>query len=449
MGSIAYDFLADSILFNQNEIDNNFKSLSDQQLEKILQDYRQHCIDNYDSMMMDIKSSKSSLKVFSEIDKMPFDSLKQGALYFDQYVIYDPLFKITSVKSKATNSFAQFLGFEPMEKIDRQQLAEIANHLKMITPMIAGEFVKIIPLSYHLEPPKEIPINLPVNYYADSLPKELMAYCKERVKVSSMEKAAQGWHILDKLDYTNGLFINFKGIDGNAGFIYHYMYQEALKTSGNKTKVVMRLADYPVNKDEWDVWLFQCVNSAAKATVDKINLELMVSNDLGATYLTDKEFNSGLITKNLSTPETIETATASQFLNINVPFLDRIEISKLMEVRKFEEDTFTNFRIELERQCRELRAVTAPNELKLRQENIMHELGKVQVNRLNQKLNSLKRRGIIDASIVFAGLAGSVQTGGWSLLTAISAALSGYKSYRDYKDSIRENPAYFLWKVLK
>ncbi len=449
MGSIAYDFLADSILFDQKAISTNFSDLSDKQLENILEDYRQHCIKNYNAMIDDIKLSKSALKVFSEIDKIPFNSLKQGALYFDQYIIYDPLFKLTNKKSKTTNTFAEFLGMEPMEKIDRAELAEIASHLKMITPMIAGNFVKIIPLSYQLEPPKEVPINFPVNYYADVLPKELMKYCRERVIVSSMQKADKGWTILDKLDYTAGLFIKFRGLSENSGFIYHYMYQEILKQIGDEVYFSMKIADYPVNKLEWDAWVFQSINSASKGAVDKINLELLVTNDLGSTYLTNKDFNAGLITKNIKSNETIETVSASQFLNLNLPFIENIDVRRLMEIRENEADTFSNFRLELERQCKEIRLVTDPTEFKLRQENLIHDLGKVQINKIDQKLESLKRKGLIDASIVLVGLAGTVQSGGWSLLSAAYATLSGYKSYKDYKDGIKENPAYFLWKVLK
>ncbi|HZY37084.1 MAG TPA: hypothetical protein VFE53_10565 [Mucilaginibacter sp.] len=448
MGSVSYDFLANSILFDQKSIDNNFNDLSDDQLQLILQEYRKHSLNNYNVSIEEITKNKSSLKVFSEIEKMPFELLKQSALYFDQFVIYDPLFKITHEKSKASKAFAKFLGFDPPESIDREQLSQIANHLKMITPMVAGDFVKIIPLSYHLEPPKEIPITLPVNYYADSLPPEIISYFRERVKVTSTIETENGWDFLDHLDYTPGLFINFKGLHTNGGYTYNYAYPEIAKID-DKYITRLEIAKYPINKEEWNIWVFQCINSAAKSAYNKINLELMVANDLNATFLTDKDFIANIITENLNAKETVETASASQFLNMELPFMDRIDISKLMEIRQFEAETFTNFRIELERQCKELRLVSDPYEIKLRQENIIHDLGTVQVNKLNKKLTSLKNKGLLEASILFASLSGSVQTGGWSILTAAYAALSGIKSYRDYKDSIRENPAYFLWKVLK
>lgn len=120
-----------------------------------------------------------------------------------------------------------------------------------------------------------------------------------------------------------------------------------------------------------------------------------------------------------------------------------------MEVRNFEQDTFTNFRIELEQQFRELRFVTDAKELKERQENILHELGVVGVNKINAKLKSIKKKSLLDGAIILGGLAGSVISGGWTLIGAAVAGASGYKSYLDYKQNLQENPSYLLWKVLK
>ena len=58
-------------------------------------------------------------------------------------------------------------------------------------------------------------------------------------------------------------------------------------------------------------------------------------------------------------------------------------------------------------------------------------------------------QGIIDTAVAVGGLIGTVQTAGWSLLASALAATSGYKSYKEYKSGIKENPSYLLWKVIK
>lgn len=450
MGSLTYDFLADSILFNEDEIENHFSSLKDEQIEKILDDYRNHCLSNYNELTKEIIENKSTLKVLSSIEEIRFDTLKQSALYFDQFIIYDPLFKFTHKKNDTAKIFSQYLGYQYDEKIDRVKLAETVRLLKAITPMIVANYVKILPLSYAFEPPKELPITLPINYYADILPKDLMEYCHSKVIVKSMKQQKDGWRLLETLDYTPGLHITFEDLNANKGITYNYSYLEYKKTNNPKEfEIKMTLADYPLDKNIWDAWVFQSMNSASKKVVDQIYYENLVANDLNTTYLTDNLFTANLLTQNLNATETIETASATQFLNINLPFLDKVDINKLMSIRTYEADIFTNFRIELERQFRELRHISDPKEIKARQENIIHELEQVQVKKINKKLEELKRKGFIDAAILIGGLAGTVQTGGWSLLSSALATVSGYKTYKEYKDSLKENPSYLLWKVLK
>ncbi len=141
-----------------------------------------------------------------------------------------------------------------------------------------------------------------------------------------------------------------------------------------------------MDKETWDLWKFQSINSSSKAVFDKIYIENLIANNLNTTYLTDNTFTSNLLTKNLSANETVETSSASQFMNLELPFLDKVNIDKLMTIRTHEADLFTNFRMELERQFRELRTVTDPQEIRIRQENILHELGNVQVKKINQNL---------------------------------------------------------------
>jgi hypothetical protein len=451
MGSISYNFLAESILFNEAEFEKGYPSLSDNQLENLLQDYRQFCITNLSDLTNEVKDNKSSLKVLSGIDRLNFETLKQSSLYFDQFVVYDPIFQLTKSNTISTDAFSEYLGYEKSNVINRQKLVQAAQFLKKITPMVAGDFVKILPLSYIFESPKEVPVKLPVNFYADSIPKELMEYCRSKIIVKSMKQLESGgWQILDQQDQTAGLFIEFEGRELEQGFIYNYLNQE-FKPTEDPFKFItkMTLPEYPMDKSIWDLWVFQSMNASSKAVVEKIYAEFSVANNLRSTYLTDCEFTSGLVTKNISSIETVETASATQFMNIQLPFMDKIDIDKLMAIRTNDAETFTNFRMELERQFRELRTVTDPKELKIRQENIIHELGTVQVKKIERKLDSLKRKGYADATLLLAGLTGTVQTAGWSLIASAIAVASGYKTYREYKDNLVENPSYLLWKVLK
>lgn len=118
-----------------------------------------------------------------------------------------------------------------------------------------------------------------------------------------------------------------------------------------------------------------------------------------------------------------------------------------MQVRENDADVFASFRLELEKQFRELRSVTDPKILKQKAENIFHELNEVQVQKINRKLNHIHKQIFVNSAIAIGGLIGTIPTGGYSLAGTAIAMAKGYKDYNEYIEKVREHPAYFLWKV--
>lgn len=450
MGSITYNFLADSILFDEKAIQSKYSSLNDNQLEAVLQNYRSHCLKNLDEMVKDVKTKKSSLKVMSTIDQIPFDNIKQGALYFDQFIISDPLFALTSRVGKESETIGEYVGFVK-SRIDRNKVAYCASLLKALTPMVAADFIKILPLTKPFEPSKHLRVDYLGRNYDEGMPTELLDFCRKQITVSSAKKDGDKWMILDENDFTPGIILDFMGCDGRFSKHFSYMEQEIFNVNyeSRTFEAKMKLAEYPMKTDVWNNWVKQSVLKTSYAAIDRVLFENVMAADFGATYLTDNSFVSDMLVEQFGEQEDITSSSATQFMNINLPFLDRVDIGKLMDIRRFEDNTFTNFRIELERNFRDLRLNKDPYEIKLIQENIMHELAVVQVQKIEQKFRSLKKKGMYDAAILLGGLATTVQTAGWSLLASASAIVHGSKAISDFNNDIRENPSYLLWKVLK
>jgi len=134
---------------------------------------------------------------------------------------------------------------------------------------------------------------------------------------------------------------------------------------------------------------------------------------------------------------------------MNLPFIDGIDIETLMKIRSEDGDAFENFRLEFDKQLRDLRLVSDPSALKTKTENALHELTEVQVHAIDQKIASLKKKLFAEAAIVAASLCGAIQSGGMTLPVALIAALQGYKAFTEYRRQQTENPAFFLWRVLK
>ena len=450
MGSICFDFLINSFLFNENEIVKQYKDHSDDNLQHELTRYRNFILSKRTDLVNDILAKKSSLKVFSTVEKIPEVTLKQSALYIDQFVIDDPLFKLGRQRNAQSNTMEEYLGYQK-NSLDRKSLTSIIRLLKSITPMVAANYVKLLPVSFAFEPQKNTPIYFSENYFEDQLPPNISKFCKENAIIKSMTEAkGSGWSVLQENDLTPGLFIGFGDDWMKNGMMYHYFEQEFFPTEDPTIfHAAMKLAEYPMQEDVWAVWAKQSVNRTAINLVDKTMREIAIATSLQSTFFTDMAFTGELINQSIETTVTPSTITTEHILNIKVPFIDKVDIQKLMDVRENEQETFTNFRMELEKEFRELRFVTDEKELKERQQNIMHELGVVGVNKINTKLGSLRKKSILDGLIVIGGLAGGVASGGWSLLATAVSAASGYKSYVEYKQALNENPSYLLWKVLK
>lgn len=449
MGSIAYDFLADSLLFKESEIQTFYNSLSDDQLDYILQEYRKHCLKSYPNLMSEIISTSSRLKVMSTVEDIPYNTIKQSSLYFDQFIIDDPLFVFAKKPETNHSAIGEYLGLKN-GGIDRLKLVKIVRLLKDISPLVAVDFVKFLPLSYTFEPPKDIPFNIPINYYADALPREIMEFFRNRCILKSLQKIDGSLIMLDKIDLTPSILIDFEGLNDKGSFVYHHLDSFLKKTEDSDIfNLSMSLSKFPMDRNTWDAWIYQSINLSAKTVFDKIYKENIIAERLKATYLTTSPLISDLLTKNLESKETVESASATQFLNLELPFLDNIDISKLAQIRQNEAEIFTNFRINLEKQLRELRGINDPEELKIAQENIIHEIESVQINEINRKFKSLRENFVMEAIISAGGLVATVQTSGWSLLASAIAVANAYKTYKEYKTSIKENPSYLLWKVLR
>jgi hypothetical protein len=450
MGSICFDFLNDSFLFNENEILKAYKDHSDENLQDELTKYRNFILSKRTDLVNDILAKKSSLKVFSTIEKIPEVTLKQSALYIDQFVIDDPLFKLGRQRNAQSSTMEEYLGYQK-NSVERKSLIGIVRVLKRITPMVAADYVKLLPVSFAFEPQKNTPIYFSENYFEDQLPPNISKFCKENAIIKSMaEVKGSGWQVLRENDLTPGLFVGFGNDWMQNGMMYHYFEQEFFSTDDPTVfHAALKLAEYPMPENVWAVWAKQSINRTAINLVDKTMKEIAIATSLQSTFITDMPFTGDLINQSVESNITPASITTEHILNIEVPFIDKVDIQKLMDVRQNEQETFTNFRMELEKEFRELRFVTDAKELKERQQNIMHELGVVGVNKINTKLGSLRKKSILDGLIVIGGLAGGVASGGWSLLATAVSAASGYKSYIDYKQALNESPSYLLWKVLK
>lgn len=312
MGSVCYDFLSDSILFSENNLNDNFNSVGDDALHSELAKYRDHIIANRNLLVADIVKLDSTLKVFSTINDIPETTLLQSALYIEQFIVDDPLFKLTRKGEKTGNALGDYLGYQD-SAIDRATLSGVLKTLKRITPMIAGNYIKLLPVSFIFEPQPKTPIFYSPNFFEDDLPPAILNFCKKNAKINSMKQVEGGWLMMNTNDYTPGLYVGFGEDYLNNGMMYHYVNQEYFKTDDPlEFETVMTLAEYPMEQNIWEGWVKQSINRSAINVVDKVYQEIGLASRLSSTYLTDNAFTSGLINQNFDKVTSPEVVTINQ-----------------------------------------------------------------------------------------------------------------------------------------
>lgn len=450
MGSVIYDFLNESLLFDVSLQDESYASISEDKLKQELSEYRQHALHHIGDLEAEIRQKESQLKIFGDRNYFSDRHLMQTALYLDQVVLPDPIFPFTQEISDISSTMTQFLGMPKNEGIDRKKLSAATKQMKAQAPMVAANYLKYFPTSYYLEPADQLPITYSENGYADVLPPKILEHYRENVAVRSLRKSKEGWIVEDSLSIGRGIAINFHRDNDENMQIYNLFQQKVLKMD-EATRIVnfaFSLPDEPPPVDQFNAWVNQSINQSARAHYDQLFKGLVLSSRFGASFLTGSEFTHNLLGSK-GPEQSVSSFASSCVLNLDLPFLEDITMSDLMHVREGDGEAFELFRKEFEAKFRELRTETDPEVLKIKIQNIVHELKDVQVTKIEQKVKELKKGALSNTAIAIGGLAGSVVTSGWSIAATVVALANGYRTYTEFREKVRENPSYFLWLAKK
>lgn len=452
LSNFIYDFLTESYLFNERNIDTHFSKFSDAELEKELANYREFVLNNLEIINAEVVGDSGDLSVQTESFNafLPSeDLLKQLSLYMDKVIINDPLFELTRIENEQSKVANQYFGMEN-KGIDREKLSKAINYMKIVTPMVAGQLVKFIPVSYIHEPPSKPLIYYSKNYFADALPKDLLEWFRQHAQVNPLHRIDNGFRFSRKEKLSTpcrNIIINFEG-NTSPGFIYSLFETEVVSYDKSTGKASFRqwLPDDPPKQSNFDAWIFQSINRSADKFYRNLISELEASITFGCNYLTTSPFTSKLLDLKIGTEQNFETDIANLALNLEIPIIKECSIQALMKVRH-NEIVFNNFRTELTKHLKELRLIHDPADLKKELENVSHELTGVHINQINNKLSNIKRSAFGDFLILAASFATTIATNRLSLLGVIAAFAKGYKDYNKYLSEVKQNPCYFLWKL--
>ena len=455
MSHINFDFLTESFLFGYG-LEDNFSALSDYELEKELNRYREYVISNMGEICREIifDSRKIAVTIESFSERPREELLKQLALYVDVVTISDPLFELTEKKSNSTKVMAEYYGMNSDNTIDREQLVAALKYMKESTILVVCNYVKYIPISYLHKAPMNVPITYDANNYSKSLPQPIMDFLKKNVQVHNTVRMDGGLRVeLDKpLTRGTGLFIHFPDCGFRNGEIVQYQESEVVDFDENTRKATFRFfTPDNISQDTFNIWLDQSVNKACLHMYDETFQEVYLASRLNTMYLTQSTLKAQLLSKEMG-KQSVDSQIANMALRLDVPVLENSKITDIISIRNDYGESFANFRTELGEKLLHLSNIKDNEQLENELQEVTYAINETYINQINRETRSIIRSLGIETTIATGSLLTNSMMSGNNMLSLIAAsvaAIGGIKDTVKLFGDVRERPGYFLWKLNK
>ena len=456
MSRPLYDFLSESLLFDEAILAEDYRIVSSEDLERELSRYCEHARRVAAEILALAQNMTPNVAAFlgGHQNVLPEETvLKQLALYMQGVVVSDPLYDHSRFPSDVERAATQVLGLNE-RSIDKPALAKAARYMKSLTPAVAANFLHFLPLGYFHAPHDVIPLRFSPDGFASALPRELMAWFRQRARVRPLRHEGGKWFYVeaDELKPCRGIYIEFDDHPSERSAIYFLFESRVVDLDEERriARMVQTLPETPPTAEMFDAWVNQSLNSTALGVFDEVVTDAYWASRINYYYLTTSPFVAGLLDKVLDPrSRNLKADVAKLSLSLELPVARDVSIETLMKVRTEEGESFANFRVALEKYLRELRGIDDPDTLRQRLDSIAHEFEEVQVRDVRNSLSKLRRTLLADAALFAASLGITIQNYGVGVLPLGMAVAKGFKTVTEYLSVRREHPAYFLWRLRK
>ena len=450
MSHLAFDFLSDSLLFEQKHIAAKYADVSDAELSTELEKYRAHVLARAEDLLAETAGVEGTLSVYFDTSSRALptvDLLKQCALYFDRAVIDDPIFPLTRRSTASAAAIGKYLGFAAPE-LSRESLSSSAAFMRSVRSMTAGQFLKFVPISAILEPPDKTPITYSATLYAERIPIELRERVRQRARITTLRRSDREgwvWRPGDALEVGRAICVYFEDY---GRFFPYFLFASKFEFHGddpNQLTGIQWMPESPPPGEQFEAWVQQSVNQAGGDVLGHLQVDLVHAAHSRSMFLTESAFLADLL--RVRSGPTLSEDVARFALQLDLPVLAGISVEDLMRVRNEYGEAFHAFRLTLQRHLRELRTLQDDSVIEKKLQNLQHELEEVQVADVKREARRVQREVLGSLVIGAVSVGAAVPTTGWSLTGLVPAVAAAYRAGTGYGDRVKEHPAFFLWKL--
>lgn len=442
-----------SFLYLSDAVESHYSTYQDKEIVSELQKYREYVLRSIEDIQGEIKRTHDKLNINIEsFNTLPTEQLyKQLVLYMDQVVIPDPLFELTEKRNSMTDTVGEYMGLQKASAISIEKLIDVINYIKCIAPLIEANFVVMLPISLIHEAPKEIGINYSPTAFSDVIPSHILDYYRSIVKVYNLEKREHGLRMDSSKPLTLGtqIYVDFPDVMASRGHIYQYMLQEIVEFDEKTGKALFRMhIPNTIEEASFNVWVNQSINQAANHHFKEKYSELVLAQKCGCMYLARSPLTAKVLQFSIDTP-TKDSELANLAMQFDLPVVDELPITDILEIRNNYGEAFHNFRNELNSKLIGLDTISDPDTFKRQLDTISYELSNLQIKEVEKEYRKIKRTLKFDALAFTGSLIASFATGGITAVGAAGAFVKGVSDISKYYTDVQEHNGLFLWKLDK
>lgn len=452
-------FLREHFRLSSNE-DDPIAGIPDQQLHKVIADYRVLSLRGHDPQLhlqFDDTGGDSLMSSGFQMQLPDPSLIRRSSLYFDKFYVDDPLVRLSRGHRNGEEAIGKLLGV-PVGSDLRSSVASALMYMRKLLPAAEEGYLKFLPMSVAFEPPKQLLLTASDCFFEDSLPSHIMNWFWQRARVQRAVKTEDGhWMGLPEEadEPCRAIWISYEGHEDvtRMFFLVDEVFKKTDSPGHYKTRTF--LPDEPPDESRFNAWFYQAVNQASADTYQRVAHDLYVAHQMGAKYLAPTPFAAELLRLNLlpargggATPDLLD----SLLLRIDLPVVESANTAQLMALRRECQEELHSLRTFLREELERLQDVEDPAASSRAVQRVEKHLTQELIPQVEQNVRKLKGKLAIDGVVLLAELGAVIPTQGFSLAllpVVIHAGVRGIRACRQYVTSIKNHPAYFLWRLAR
>lgn len=379
-------------------------------------------------------------------------------LIYNRLYVNDPLLDLIADPEHSSEAYNTYLGVEAGRGPELAIVSNRVRYFELLAPVIRSGLLTVLPLKEDRARRDGIPVYFSEDWFRSSVPRQIHDFVHESAVINEMTPGpgGRGLRVLDHAPTgpTRAISVSFANDFSAADCPFYLLFEQEVLERIDDThfRFAHRLPwDKPPSQDLFKVWVYQSINRTIINRIRAIEHEVGIASQLGASYLTESQFEAELCGKTFSSDRR-GSVNAVNFLVANAPSLNVSDPSILIRLRSDHPELFERWQQALLSVANELSGTDVDFEERARQ--LLERDVRPQLDDLNRALARLQGEAG-GACLTTIGTIALALYGNAALplvavlgLGALLVAGRVLPSVSDYL-SRRESPAFIWSRILK